>query len=106
MTNKPVGHIPYIYNRPQRALVYVDKLRKTGIAYFRKLELHQFILFFALIMTTMTNQYNTSLHHWYLSYNHLSAQKSETALYRTFKNVFQPLIFLGRLWNTIELSKF
>ena len=49
MKNKPAVHIHYIYNRPQPALVYVDKLRNIGIDYFRKLELHQFILFVSII---------------------------------------------------------
>ena len=70
MQNKPAVHIHYIYNRPHAARVYIQKIRNIGIDYFRKLKLRR----------------------WYLSYNHLSAQKSGTPDMENLKNVFQPLI--------------
>jgi hypothetical protein len=104
LTNKPVLHIYYVHCKSQRAIMYPDQLKNTNIDYSQKLGFDQFLLFLFVIMTAVANQYIISHHLWYLSYNRLSAQKSQTALFITGKTYSPHLNFkkgfvLDDLWS-------
>jgi len=59
LANKPVVHIHDIYNRSQRFIIYLDKLRNNDIDYSRKVEAYQFMLFMLVIWWLW--QINTSV---------------------------------------------